>query len=317
MCRSNISANRPMRFHISGTIGGNRDHRHFGGAIAAGRAGGSRSRSPQPMRQSAKADRARLFAARIHTQALSNGRMGLPLVGRSGSRIRQEATRWLGVQRVAVCGRGLVETSPEKKQLIMQRCQSLIGLFNCPSRRPAQLYPFIWTIYPYNAKLPLGKVTKCDYAANVGDFAIAGETNPGPSSGVAGDLDPPQYNWTKGFTGITFQRSEIKPSAITDGTSHTYMVGERYLNPDHYLDGNRDDDDGLFVGFDNDTCRIAFLAPIQDTPGLEIRVFGSAHPGGWHVAMCDGSVQMISYDLDVVAHRRMGNRSDGEIVTEK
>jgi hypothetical protein len=214
-------------------------------------------------------------------------------------------------------GRGLVETSPEKKQLIMQRCQSLIGLFNCPSRRPAQLYPFIWTIYPYNAKLPLGKVTKCDYAANVGDFAIAGETNPGPSSGVAGDLDPPQYNWTKGFTGITFQRSEIKPSAITDGTSHTYMVGERYLNPDHYLDGNRDDDDGLFVGFDNDTCRIAFLAPIQDTPGLEIRVFGSAHPGGWHVAMCDGSVQMISYDLDVVAHRRMGNRSDGEIVTEK
>jgi prepilin-type processing-associated H-X9-DG protein len=43
--------------------------------------------------------------------------------------------------------------------------------------------------------------------------------------------------------------------------------------------------------------------------------FGSAHPGGFHMAMCDGSVQSYSYDIDLEVHRRMGNRLDGEAVS--
>jgi hypothetical protein len=91
------------------------------------------------------------------------------------------------------------------------------------------------------------------------------------------------------------------------------MVGEKNLNADHYTDGwPRDDDDSVYVGFDNDTCRTTILAPKQDTPGLEWMSFGSVHPGGWHVAMCDGSVQVLSYNLDGAVHRRLGNRGDGE-----
>jgi len=39
--------------------------------------------------------------------------------------------------------------------------------------------------------------------------------------------------------------------------------------------------------------------------------FGSAHPGGWHMVSCDGSVHGLSYDIDGLAHQAHGNRHDG------
>ena len=52
--------------------------------------------------------------------------------------------------------------------------------------------------------------------------------------------------------------------------------------------------------------------PFQDTPGEATRyAFGSAHPAGFHTALCDGSVRMISYSIDVLTHRDLGNRKDG------
>lgn len=222
-------------------------------------------------------------------------------------------------------GKGLDELTADKKALIAKRLDSVVGLFYCPSRRAAQLYFYKWGAftYPINAQRGTKQITKCDYAANVGDNVKLGETDRGPVTAKVGDLDPPQYQWKKDlpkekfgeFTGIVFQRSEVKIAAIEDGTSNTYMVGERLINPDHYLDGLGDDDDCLFVGFDNDTCRMAnsLQAPSQDTPGLETPVFGSAHPGGWHMAMCDGSVQLMSYDIDELTHQALGNRKDGKL----
>jgi prepilin-type processing-associated H-X9-DG protein len=83
----------------------------------------------------------------------------------------------------------------------------------------------------------------------------------------------------------------------------------------------------MYTGQQDDTIRtthyqpsIAFdTSPMQDRAGFSDRPsfrFGSAHPGGFHMAMCDGSVRTFSYDLDPEVHRRMGNRMDGEVVSE-
>jgi prepilin-type processing-associated H-X9-DG protein len=148
--------------------------------------------------------------------------------------------------------------------------------------------------------------------------------------------------------GVSHHRSEIKLAMIPDGTTNTYMVGEKYLKPEAY-DGvptNRNapefdwgDNQCMYVGMEWDNYRVAyepsnipypngttqspfppasnasvdFYQPRQDTLGYPTwAAFGSAHNSGFHMAMCDGSVQTISYDIDPWTHRILANRMDAE-----
>ncbi len=97
-------------------------------------------------------------------------------------------------------GKGLDETTNEKKQLITQRCHTVVALFYCPSRRAAQLYPFKFPTYPRNAQAPVAQTTKCDYVVNVGD--AVGCKNKGPLTLAQGDS--PKYLWRNDFTGVVF-----------------------------------------------------------------------------------------------------------------
>jgi hypothetical protein len=128
---------------------------------------------------------------------------------------------------------------------------------------------------------------------------------------------------------VIFQRSEIKFSQITDGTTYTYLLGEKNLDPNHYEDcriGN--DDQSMYNGHDRDNLRSTLVwrrnlenvgqpiwPPRPDTPGVEYRwSFGGPHSGGWVALFCDSSVRFLSYDMELKNHQRFGNRVDGETI---
>jgi prepilin-type processing-associated H-X9-DG protein len=130
-------------------------------------------------------------------------------------------------------------------------------------------------------------------------------------------------------TGVIYFHSRVTMADITDGTSNTYVLGEKSLDPDYYYNGlDWADNEGMYTGGDNDTLRTTHWnpanpnewpgRPVPDTPGtMNYWAFGSAHLNGLHMAFCDGSVQMINYSIDPETHRRLGNRKDGLAIDAK
>lgn len=200
------------------------------------------------------------------------------------------------------------------------RCQTPLPVANCPSRRPPRLFgaQFHGGSFTPRGSNTITTTTRGDYAACSGDQWA--EHGGGP-----GSLGTEQeYLWPDKSTvanGVSFFHSAIAISDISDGTSTTYLLGEKYLNPNNYFNGaDPADNEDLYSGFNNDNHRIAFydaatgaaLTPRQDYPGLTSpSSFGSAHFGSCFMSFCDGSVRGIAYSVDPETHRRLGNRKDG------
>lgn len=200
-----------------------------------------------------------------------------------------------------------------KKAKFTLLVQAPVSAYVCPSRRtagPRRVRATSW----FNADpppVPPG-AGSTDYAANSGSgtpvaFARVATTY----LGATDSLWPSRSNWN----GIAYPRSETRATDITDGTSNTYLLGEKYMYPDDYTTGmDYGDDDSCLTGYSFVQHRLANATypPTQDTPGAQIYyAFGSAHSGGLNMAMCDGSVHTISYSIDLVIHERLGARNDG------
>ena len=114
---------------------------------------------------------------------------------------------------------------------------------------------------------------------------------------------------------------------ITDGTSNTFLIGEKYINSLHYTDGkDLGDDDAMYCGDDLNLLRWTGIdgtvgvgtnnnLPVWDkstlvSDGNHVQWFGSAHPSGFNMSFCDGSVRTINYRIDGEVYRRLGNRQD-------
>jgi len=210
---------------------------------------------------------------------------------------------------------GAGESSSRKRNLMSKATSTPIGLYYCPSRRPKIAYPYVHGSPYYNITRP-SVIARTDYGGSSGDRT--GFVTAGPSTLSQGD----SQNWGDGpqvLNGVIFIRSEVRQAEIGDGLSHTYLIGERYLNPDDYMHGRAcDDDQGWNMGYDFDINVWAANKPLQDTPGVGgcRTEFGSAHSAGFNVVLCDGSVHMISYSIALEIHRRLGNRHDGKPVDE-
>jgi prepilin-type N-terminal cleavage/methylation domain-containing protein len=116
---------------------------------------------------------------------------------------------------------------------------------------------------------------------------------------------------------------------ITDGTSKTFMLGEKFVRSDLYGGGGSSDDHGWTEGWDPDTIRSTCFQPRQDSDGFQFQslgvddifgsvkdviYFGSAHSGVFNGIYADGSVQTLSYEIDIVLFNALATRAGGEVI---
>jgi prepilin-type N-terminal cleavage/methylation domain-containing protein/prepilin-type processing-associated H-X9-DG protein len=187
-----------------------------------------------------------------------------------------------------------------------------VSVFTCPARRsPGSLSTF-------DAKPGfLG-----DYAACGGDrLSYDGLLDEAP--GANGAMVTALCTQTGGV--LKTWRDRLRLRDITDGTSQTFLIGEKHVPVGRF--GDHSGDSAMFDGDCHRTAsRVAGPGPSYDfnlaqgptdiAGGQERweRIFGSAHPGTCNFVFADGSVQTLSIDVSPRTLRLLAVRNDGEIV---
>jgi prepilin-type N-terminal cleavage/methylation domain-containing protein len=111
---------------------------------------------------------------------------------------------------------------------------------------------------------------------------------------------------------------------ISDGSSNTFVLGEKSLRPSQYeggLDvltgtGVYHDDNGFTGGWDPDTMRSSACMykpdSDEDNFGIAGHRFGAAHAAGMNAGFADASVRTIGYEIEPEILNRLAHRSDEE-----
>ena len=153
----------------------------------------------------------------------------------------------------------------------------------------------------------------CHYRTILGPIGVNPETG-----GHYGEEDTNLFRYaTEGLGAIRGRRREL-PTALrhcTDGTSNTYMLGERSSN---YTSGD-------CIGFHPyrswtrqapyHSANIEYeINSCPYDPGHEEVPMSSEHPGGVMFAMGDGSVHFVSEDIDWGVYLATASRGGGEVL---
>ena len=138
----------------------------------------------------------------------------------------------------------------------------------------------------------------------------------------------------------------VRLTSITDGTSNTLMLGEKFVPTDLYSAATAWGDNNPWpTGADWTVYRCANQQPKQDIPSSAVTqgtpppnaaaakgacgpwglgaptggggyydYWGSAHPAGFNAALSDGSVRTIKYSISLPVLQALATRSGGEPV---
>ena len=251
-------------------------------------------------------------------------------------------------------------------------CQKIVvPIFACPSRRSAAWHQSTYDNgkvvcnMDYAAAVPAGVTTNnptdrpISYDIRLGTpFSAAAFNTLAPSwyggkPAIAAELADfsvfdgvivrTPYRWPAsapsppGPQGGTVVKGAPKPvrlAQVTDGTSKTFMIAEKYVRSDMYDAGANSDDRGFADGWDADTVRSTAFAPIGDGDSIgyaapldayfkdngggltwggkasyNLLHFGAAHTNGINAVFADGSVHSINYDVDLVIFNALGTRA--------
>ena len=179
-----------------------------------------------------------------------------------------------------------------------------VPLYYCPSRRSET--------FKINHLTPT-MFALCDYAGNGGLHTKLTEPY---GRGLNGGVIIRSNNAAANDPGY---RGAMNFSRMRDGTSHTFMLGEKALFPSFYeRDLHFSDDHPWTTGFASDTIRWGNDLLVSDgdseqIPNVEELRFGSAHTGGANFVYCDGSVHLISYSVDLQPYQNAAHAYDGNV----
>ena len=127
-------------------------------------------------------------------------------------------------------------------------------------------------------------------------------------------------------------QGRVPISAVTDGTSHTLMIGEKHIRRTTLT--GRSEDRSVFCG-DHEVRAVgreaghkrdergvidpASVRPLVSDPNDSTtyfdRRFGGPHPGVCQFVFCDGSVKAVRVTIDTETLARLAGRADGMPVT--
>ncbi len=183
-------------------------------------------------------------------------------------------------------GKGTVEGSADYVQAITQLLQTPVKTFNCPSRRNIALGTHESNRLASEHSFVDGlQVAKGDYAANSGDSAFhatVGNNGKMPGAEDLSEADTADWANTRDEylsatsrnpfyqSGVIYFRSETTFAKISDGSSKTYLIGEKFVSPLAY-DSNKawnlsssdernasyGDNQSMYAGYEWDNQRVA------------------------------------------------------------
>ncbi len=231
-----------------------------------------------------------------------------------------------------------------KKRYFQQTPQALqqnISFYFCPSRRGVPNSFSVNDVRTAQTAFPATPGGLSDYAACCGTgytqyngsivecirnapptILVNSRTRvPEQDTGARSSLDTIVETW----------KPRVRFADITDGTSNTFLFGEKHIRQSQ-LSG-RSEDRSVFNG-DLETGPVsreaghirsatgqidsASIRPLAKGPNdafLPSNVFGSYHPGICQFVLCDGAVRNVSVTVDNEVLARLASRMDGQVVS--
>jgi prepilin-type N-terminal cleavage/methylation domain-containing protein len=180
--------------------------------------------------------------------------------------------------------------------------QTVLSEFRCPS----DIGPDVWDINQEGSAAVLGTLSASNYVGSWGTIELEDACFPGGTPLPAGQQCISD--------GAFSHNSRTRFTDFKDGTSNTFLVGERRHDKD--LGWNAT---WLGVVPDGEESLARILAVADHTPNSpssHMEDFSSWHIGGAHVAFGDGKVRFISENIDAGIFHHLATRHGGETIDQ-